>query len=141
MKLVDRKFAKAILQGLAMTIKTVRLVETDRDLLARVKRHTGVKGWNTLCRWAFCLSLADENPTSVDPMGSMSNLEIDWDVFGGQYPEIYWALLVQRVHEDGQDITDELLAREFNRHLHRGIGLLANLAQKPNIRNLVSLVK
>jgi DNA sulfur modification protein DndE len=123
-----------------MSIKTIRLVETDRDLLVRLKRSTGVKGFNILCRWAFCMSLADRNPTSVDPIGALSNLEIDWDVFAGGHQEVYWALLVQRVHEDGLPGDNESLAREFNRHLHRGIGLLANLSQKPSIRNVVSTI-
>jgi DNA sulfur modification protein DndE len=123
-----------------MSIKTIRLVETDRDLLVRLKRSTGVKGFNILCRWAFCMSLADRNPTSVDPIGALSNLEIDWDVFAGGHQEVYWALLVQRVHEDGLTGDNESLVREFNRHLHRGIGLLANLAQRPSIRSIVSTI-
>ena len=123
-----------------MSIKTIRLVETDRDLLVRLKRSTGVKGFNILCRWAFCMSLADRNPTSVDPNGALSNLEIDWDVFAGGHQEVYWALLVQRVHEDGLTGDNESLVREFNRHLHRGIGLLANLAQRPSIRSIVSTI-
>jgi DNA sulfur modification protein DndE len=118
----------------------VRVVETDRDLLARLKRSTGIKNWNILCRWAFALSLADPNPTSVDPIGGWSNLEMTWRVFGGPHADIYWALLVQRVHEDGSSNEEQLLDREFNRHLHRGIGLLANLGHKPTIRNLLLLV-
>lgn len=123
-----------------MSIKTIRLVETDRDLLVRLKRTTGIKGYNILCRWALCLSLADSNPATVDPIGAMSNLEIDWDVFAGTYQEVYWALLVQRAYEDGLPADSDSLSREFNRHLHRGIGLLSNLAQKPSIRDVVSLV-
>lgn len=123
-----------------MPVKTIRLVETDRDLLVRLKRTTGVKGFNVLCRWAFCLSLADRNPTSVNPLGSLSNLEIDWAVFAGAHEELYWSLLVQRSHEDGIPSDEEALAKEFNRHLHRGIGLLANLGQKPSIRSLVATI-
>lgn len=120
-------------------IETVRVVETDRDLLSRLKRSTGIKNWNILCRWAFVLSIADQNPTSVDPVGNWSAVEMTWRVFGGPYAEVYWALLVQRVHEDG--LAPEVdLDREFNRHLHRGIGQLANLSQKPSIRSLISLV-
>lgn len=124
-----------------MPVKTIRIVETDRDLLVRLKRNTGVKGFNVLCRWAFCMSLADENPTSVDPLGAMSSLEIDWDVFAGVHSEVYWAMLVQRAHDDQLDTSEENLTREFYRHLHRGIGLMANISQKPNIRDLMSLVK
>lgn len=120
-------------------IETVRVVETDRDLLARLKRSTGIKNWNILCRWAFVLSIADPNPTSVDPVGSWSPVEMTWRVFGGPYAEVYWALLVQRAYEDGLSPESDL-DREFNRHLHRGIGQLANLSQKPSIRGLISLV-
>jgi DNA sulfur modification protein DndE len=121
-------------------IDPVRVVETDRDLLARLKRSTGIKNWNILCRWAFVLSVVDANPTSVDPVGSWSSVEMTWRVFGGPHADVYWALLVQRVHEDGLANDAPTLEREFNRHLHRGIGLLANLSQKPTIRSLVSLV-
>lgn len=123
-----------------MAIETIRIVETDRDLLARLKRTTGLRGFNVICRWAFCMSLADPNPTSVDPLGAVSNLEIDWKTFAGGHQEVYWALLVQRVHDDGLPTDNETLTREFYRHLHRGLGLLANLSQKPSIRNLMSLV-
>jgi len=61
-------------------IETVRVVETDRDLLSRLRRSTGIKNWNILCRWAFMLSLADSNPTSVDPVGNWSNVEMTWRV-------------------------------------------------------------
>jgi DNA sulfur modification protein DndE len=121
-------------------VETIRIVETDRDLLARLKRNTGIKGFNTLCRWAFCMSLADPNPTSVDPLGAKSNLEIEWSTFAGSYEDVYWALLVQRAHEDGLPADDETLAKEFNRHLHRGIGQLANLSQKPTVRHLLGRV-
>lgn len=123
-----------------MPIKTIRIVETDRDLLARLRRSTGVRGYNTLCRWAFCLSLADPNPTSVDPLGTASNLEIDWDVFAGSHKDVYWSLVAQRAHEDGLGTDDDVLIREFYRHLHRGLGLLANLSQRPSIRDLIAAV-
>jgi DNA sulfur modification protein DndE len=117
--------------------KTIRVVETDKDLLSRLKRHTGVKGYNTLCRWGYCMSLADPNPTSVDPLGAASSLEIDWEVFAGAYKDVYWALLVQRVSEDGLDRDDATLHREFYRHLHRGLGQLANVAQRPTSRDIL----
>ena len=138
MSLQDSELATS--REASVPVKTIRIVETDRDLLSRLKRYTGVKGFNTLCRWAFCMSLADPNPTSVDPLGTMSNLEIDWDVFAGQHKEVYWAMLVQRVHEDGLPSDDATHVREFYRHLHRGLGQLANLAQKPTIRHLIGRI-
>lgn len=123
-----------------MVIENVRIVETDRDLLVRLKRTTGIKNWNILCRWAFCLSLADYHPTSVDPLGTQSNVEMTWKVFAGSLADVYWALLVQRSYEDRLEINETTLEREFNRHLHRGIGHLANISAKPSLRDLVSLV-
>jgi DNA sulfur modification protein DndE len=123
-----------------MGVETVRIVETDRDLLVRLKRSTGIKNWNVLCRWSLCLSLADPHPTSVDPIGTLSNIEMTWRVFGGQYADVYWSLLVQRAHEDGHTADGEVLEREFNRHLHRGIGHLANLSAKPTLRDIALII-
>ncbi len=123
-----------------MSIENIRVVESDRDLLVRLKRHTGIKNWNVLCRWAFCMSLADPNPTSVDPTGAWSNIEMTWRVFSGAYSDVYKALLVQRCHEDGIELSESSLEREFNRHLHRGIGHLANISTKPSLREILALV-
>ena len=123
-----------------MRIENVRLVETDKDLLIRLKRSTGIKNWNVLCRWALCLSMSDPHRPQVDPAGLQSNVEMTWRVFGGQYADVYWSLLLQRVHEDGVPLDTESVEREFNRHLHRGIGALSNIAAKPNIRDMISLV-
>jgi len=123
-----------------MAVETVRIVETDRDLLLRLKRSTGIKNWNVLCRWSLCLSLADPHPTSVDPLGAQSNIEMTWRVFAGPYADVYWALVVQRSHEDGHGVDPSTLEREFNRHLHRGIGHLANLSTKPSLRDVLSLI-
>lgn len=122
-----------------MAIENIRIVETDRDLLVRLKRTTGIKNWNVLCRWAFCLSIADPNPTSVDPLGSQSNVEMTWKVFAGGFADVYWAVLLQRCHEEGRQLDQVSIEREFNRHLHRGIGHLANISAKPSLRELVSL--
>lgn len=123
-----------------MPIETVRIVEGDRDLLIRLKRSTGIKNWNVICRWAFCLSLADVNPTSVDPSGVLSNIEMSWKVFAGTYSDAYWALLVQRTYESGIDPSQDSLEREFNRHLHRGISHFANLSTRPSLRDIFALV-
>ena len=123
-----------------MAIDTVRLVETDRDLLNRLKRSSGIKNWNILCRWAFCMSLREPGRTSVDPSGNLSNVEMSWKVFAGPQADVYWAMLQQRVHEDGIDPTPENLEKEFNRHLHRGIGNLASISNKPTVKEILSLV-
>ena len=33
-----------------------------KEQLIRLKTRTGIPQWNILCRWAFCLSLAEPTP-------------------------------------------------------------------------------
>jgi len=42
-----------------MALDHIRVSERGRDQLVRLKRPTGIQHWNVLCRWAFCMSLAD----------------------------------------------------------------------------------
>src|SRR4051812_42843201 len=54
-----------------------------------------------------------------------SNVEMTWQVFGGEVQELYLAVLKERCERDGLGTSDEVLARQFRLHLHRGIGYLA----------------
>lgn len=121
-----------------MKIEYVRISQQAKDQLAKLKRATGVEHWNTLCRWAFCVSLADPSiPSSVKIPGDGA-VEMDWKTFGGHHQEVYLALLIQRCHQDGLGVENETLATQFRLHLHRGIGCLAADKQ---IRNIAQLVK
>lgn len=122
-----------------MALDTVRVVDTDFDLLTKLKRTTGIRNWNVLCRWAFCMSLADPSPPVVDPIGSLSSIEMTWKVFSGTHSSVYWSLLTQRCQDDGISLDADRLEGEFYRHLHRGIGLLSNIAQRPSLRDLFDL--
>ncbi len=121
-----------------MSIKQFRLSNQGKDQLIRLKTKTGLTQWNILCRWAFCLSLAE--PTSPTPIEipSDSNLEMTWLTFGGEHHEIYLALLKHRCLQDGHPLTPEVLLRVFRLHLHRGIAYLA----APNaVRSVTDLVE
>lgn len=77
-----------------MIIKQVRLSQQAKDQLSRLKGKTGIKNWNILCRWALCYSLAEKTlPTDI-PLASDSNLEMSWYTFGGEYYEVYEALMI-----------------------------------------------
>lgn len=122
-----------------MAIKQIKLSSQAKDQLVRLKSRTGIGQWNILCRWAFCVSLAEETtPTPVD-IPADSNVEMTWHVFGGEYHEIYYSLLLERCLLDGVDVTDDsLVNRQFRLHLHRGIGYLAT----PNkIRSAADLIE
>ena len=103
-----------------MSIETVRISEKAKRQLIKVKRQTGIEHWNVLCRWAFCLSIADESVPSPTNIPLDSNVEMSWRTFGGEYHELYLALLKQRCFKDKKDD----LANQFRLHLHRGISRL-----------------
>jgi len=105
-------------------IETVRVSEQARDQLITLKRYTGIKNWNTLCRWGFCVSLREESAPPVHPIVTDSSVEMTWRVFGGADADLYWALLKQRCRHDGLVLDEETLATQFKLHLHRGIGYL-----------------
>lgn len=121
-----------------MAIKQIRLASQGKDQLVRLKSKTGIQQWNILCRWAFCVSMAEDSPPSPVEIPADSNVEMTWHVFGGEYQELYYALLKERCIRDGIDPSDESeVNRQFRLHLHRGLGYLST----PNyIRSVADLL-
>lgn len=108
-----------------MIVKQIRLSQQAKEQLSRLKGKTGIQNWNVLCRWALCLSLKEPTMPPDIEIPADSNVEMSWPVFGGEYHEVYEALIVQRCLDDGLDTNPETLARQFRLHLHRGISYLA----------------
>src|SRR4051794_17457791 len=122
-----------------MTIRQIRLSAQAKEQLIRLKTRTGIGQWNILCRWAFCLSLRQpSSPTPVE-IPADSNVEMTWQVFGGEAQELYLALLKERCERDGLAVSDDVLARQFRLHLHRGISYLASPHAIRSIADLVRL--
>ena len=103
-----------------MSLDSVRISQSGRDQLIRLKRHTGIQNWNVLCRWAFCLSLGDPTPPSRSPIVTDSNIEMSWRTFGGNHEEIYKALIQLRALKDGFESYDAAVTA----HIHRGLSML-----------------
>jgi DNA sulfur modification protein DndE len=122
-----------------MSIKQVRLSTQAREQLIRLKTRTGIPHWNVLCRWAFCLSLRQESPPASLEISADSNVEMTWQVFGGDAHELYLALLKERCEQDGLGTDDDVLARQFRLHLHRGIAYLAAPQTIRSIGDLIGL--
>ena len=108
-----------------MPIEQFRLSGKAKDQLVKLKRYTGIKNWNVLCRWAFCISLSEPTSPAPSRIPTDSNVEMSWRVFAGGHPELYLALLKQRCSEDGVPLDDATLDQQFRLHLHRGIGYLS----------------
>lgn len=110
-----------------MILKTIRLSNQAKDQLSRLKGKTGIQNWNVLCRWALCISLSEDTiPSDKNSPTLDSNVEMSWHVFGGEYHEVYEALIRQRCLNDGLGEDPKTLAKYFILHLHRGISYLSS---------------
>ena len=123
-----------------MAIEHIRLSRQAKDQLIKLKRLTGIEHWNVLCRWAFCVSLAESNIPTGARIPADSNVEMSWRVFGGRYADLYAVILKERCVRDGLGTDPETLARQFRLHLHRGISYLAGNRELRNIDDLLSLL-
>lgn len=122
-----------------MIVKQIKLSSQSKERLSRLKGKTGIKQWNVLCRWALCYSLSENTiPTDI-PINSDSNVEMSWFTFGGEYSEIYDALIKAWCIKVGIPITEENLVKYFKLHLERGIGYLSGTNFIKNINDLLSL--
>ena len=123
-----------------MIIKQVRLSQQAKDQLSRLKGKTGIKNWNILCRWALAYSLSENIvPTDIS-LPTDSNLEMSWFTFGGEYFEIYEALVKAWCIKMGLPTDDETIAKYFRLNLERGISHLCGTGFIKSIDDLVNLV-
>jgi DNA sulfur modification protein DndE len=120
-----------------MFIEHIRLSQQARDQLIKLKRITGLKNWNVLCRWALCTSLAEATPPANVKIPADSNVEMTWSVFGGEYAELYAELVRERARIDGLAEDDDSLAQLFRLHLHRGISYLAGDKKLTSVADLL----
>ena len=122
-----------------MAVEHIRLSQQAKDQLIKLKRVTGIEHWNELCRWAFCVSLAEPSVPPTAKIPADSNVEMSWKVFGGRYADLYTALMKERCVRDGLGTDSDVLAQQFRLHLHRGIAYLAGNKDLRKIDDLVSL--
>jgi DNA sulfur modification protein DndE len=122
-----------------MSVDHIRLSQQAKDQLIKLKRVTGIEHWNVLCRWALCVSLAEQGIPPPAKIPADSNLEMSWKVFGGRHADLYLALLKERCIRDELGIDPETLAQQFRLHLHRGISYLFGNKHLRKIDDLISL--
>jgi DNA sulfur modification protein DndE len=119
-----------------MPIEHIRISEQAKDQLIKLKRITGIQHWNVLCRWAFCLSLAEKHPPTPTKILTDSSVEMTWKVFAGAHHELYWELLRLNCRKFGFRDSEEELIVQFKLHLHRGI---AHLAAERQLRTIADM--
>ena len=122
-----------------MVVETITLSSKAKEQLIQAKRYTGIEHWNVLCRWAFLLSLAEHTVPPAIKIPADSNVEMTWKIFGGQYHELFEAILKERCLQDDLGTSQETLATQFRLHLHRGISYLTANRALGSISDLISL--
>lgn len=122
-----------------MIIKQIKLTNVSKDRLGRLKGKTGIKNWNVLCRWALCYSLSENTiPTDI-PIVADSNVEMSWYTFGGEYSDIYDAIMIAWCKNMGLPTDEETLAKYFKLHIERGIAHLSGTNFIKNLDDLLDL--
>ena len=113
-----------------MVVKQIKLSSQSKEKLARLKGKTG---------WAFCYSLREHTlPTDI-PINADSNLEMSWYTFGGEYSDMYEALMIAWCKDMGLSTDPETIAKYFRLHLERGISYLAGTNFIKSLNDLLIL--
>ena len=117
-------------------IEYIRVCATGKDILTKIKKHTGLEHWNELCRIALCRSLINPAPPlAVIKLGETS-IEMEWKTFAGSFQQELTALIIFRAQQDGIDVTrKDSFSEYFKAHLERGITNIRNI---DNISELLS---
>lgn len=120
-------------------VETVRVDKRGKGQLITLKRRTGLKNWNVLCRWAVCLSLAEDSPPVAQDAGEPSNVEMTWQTFAGRNGDLFSALVAARCQADGLGVDRDTLAEQFRLHLQRGLTYLVGRDETRTLSGLASL--
>jgi len=120
-------------------IESFKLSKKAKDQLITLKRRTGLENWNVLCRWAFCVSLAEGSIPRDDNIPADSNVEMTWRTFAGDNEQVYLELLRHRCISDGYKPDQVNLTKVFRLHLHRGISYLAGSQSVTSIAGLIEM--
>jgi DNA sulfur modification protein DndE len=103
----------------------VRISARGREILIKLKRYTGISQWNTLCRFAYCYSLA----IAAEPTRSTEKvdcaLEIEWDTFAGPLKTELAAITLW--HAQKNAVPAEDMPRYVRSHVERGLGALQQI--------------
>ena len=122
-----------------MIVKQIRLSSQAKEKVSRLKGKTGIKNWNVLCRWAFCYSLNQGTIPADVPINCDSNVEMSWYTFGGEYSDVYDALMKAWCLKNGLSTDEATLAKYFRLHLERGISYLSGTNFIKSIEDLIQL--
>ncbi len=113
----------------------VRISARGREILIKLKRYTGIGQWNTLCRIAYCYSIAiATEPTQAPEKGDIA-LEIEWPTFAGPIKAELAALTIGRAAT--ADVAPQDISKYVRGHLERGLSAIQNVRSAEELVLLV----
>lgn len=105
-------------------IERVRLTSVAKSQLSTLKRRYGIEHYNTLCRYALCLSLKTPGQMVNENFVFVGGLEIDWKTLTGGNEDLFLNLVMVWAQANGQACDSESIKRYVHLHLHRGLSFL-----------------
>jgi DNA sulfur modification protein DndE len=106
-------------------VDNIRVSSKGRDILIQSKRITGLKQWNELLRWAYCLSLANSEAPKITRKLDSGIEPIEWETFAGNNGDIYMATFYARAIKDKVILSNpEETQLYFRAHIERGVAAL-----------------
>ena len=120
-------------------VETVRLGADTKIHLSTLKKRTGIAHWNTLCRWAFCLSLSDDTPVRDRDEKGVGAVEMTWKTFAGEDEEIYRLLLIDRCQSEHGAVDKDILGKALRQHIARGAARLVSNRDLKSVGDLLTL--
>ncbi|WP_080902102.1 DNA sulfur modification protein DndE [Stutzerimonas stutzeri] len=106
-------------------IDRIRLTAAAKIQLSTLKRKTGIEHYNSICRHALCLSLANPSVPPEEDFNFNGGLEIDWRTITGGYEDLFLNMLLLRIQHDKGCSSLENVKIACASHLHRGLSYLA----------------
>lgn len=101
-------------------IDRIRLTAAAKIQLSTLKRKTGIEHYNSICRHALCISLANATLPPKEEFNFSGGIEIDWKILTGGNEALYLNLLFVRCGQlSVEELRDALCA-----HLHRGLSYM-----------------
>src|SRR5438270_4123417 len=119
-----------------MSLSRIHVSKEVDQALRTLKARTSLTP-NLLCRFGFCLSLAEPGIPDPQLYADGQGREFNRYTLTGQWDLFFFSLLRERLVQDGLDVEADLEA-QFKAHLSRGVLLLVRrLRNLADISNLV----
>ena len=120
-------------------VESIRLTNSEKELLVRAKRKTSIDSWNVLCRWALLLGLSDNSIRIQRNPEKRDSVEIKWDTFAGKWSDAFSAAIYLQHQRQLADSPNTTVFEFFHAKLEGGIRQLTKLTNDKGLNAFDSL--